>query len=71
MRRPSCSGVCALLLLSLAGSAWGQARQPREGKLSVGDAAPDFSVKDVHGKESVRLADLKGQPVVLIFGSCT
>jgi cytochrome oxidase Cu insertion factor (SCO1/SenC/PrrC family) len=48
-----------------------QQPRPRQGDLKVGDAAPDFSVKDVQGNESVQLSDLKGQPVVLIFGSCT
>ncbi len=48
-----------------------QQPRPRQGDLQVGDAAPDFSVKDVQGKESVRLSDLKGKPAVLIFGSCT
>jgi cytochrome oxidase Cu insertion factor (SCO1/SenC/PrrC family) len=63
--------VCGLLILTLAGVARAQARQPRAGVLRVGEAAPDFTVKDVQGKESVRLSDLKGKPVVLIFGSCT
>ena len=45
--------------------------RPREGELKVGDAAPDFTVKDVRGKQAVKLSDLRGKPVVLIFGSCT
>jgi cytochrome oxidase Cu insertion factor (SCO1/SenC/PrrC family) len=47
------------------------AQSPRPGELRVGDAAPDFTVKDVEGKESVKLSNLKGKPVVLLFGSCT
>lgn len=43
----------------------------RQGNLQVGDAAPDFTVPDVDGKKTVKLSDLKGKPVVLIFGSCT
>jgi cytochrome oxidase Cu insertion factor (SCO1/SenC/PrrC family) len=43
----------------------------KEGMLKVGDPAPDFTLKDVDGKRSVRLAGLKGKPVVLFFGSCT
>jgi cytochrome oxidase Cu insertion factor (SCO1/SenC/PrrC family) len=43
----------------------------RDGDLKVGDAAPDFTVQDVEGKKTVKLSDLKGKPVVLIFGSCT
>ena len=45
--------------------------RPRQGDLKVGDAAPDFMLKDVQGKQAVTLSDLKGKPVVLIFGSCT
>jgi cytochrome oxidase Cu insertion factor (SCO1/SenC/PrrC family) len=45
--------------------------RPRQGNLKVKDDAPDFSIKDVEGKTTTRLADLKGKPVVLIFGSCT
>ena len=48
-----------------------QPPRPRQGDLQTGEVAPDFFVKDVQGKESVRLSDLKGKPVVLIFGSCT
>ena len=44
---------------------------PREGDLKVGSAAPDFTVKDVKAERTVKLSDLKGKPVVLIFGSCT
>ena len=38
----------------------------------AGDAAPDFELQDVQGKNSVRLSDFHGQkPVALIFGSFT
>lgn len=47
------------------------AQQRRDGDLKVGDAATDFTVKDLDGKKPVKLSDLKGKPVVLIFGSCT
>jgi peroxiredoxin len=50
---------------------WAQSPRPRQGNLNVGDAAPDFTVKDVQGKRAVKLSDLQGKPVVLIFGSCT
>jgi cytochrome oxidase Cu insertion factor (SCO1/SenC/PrrC family) len=43
----------------------------REVKLKEGDAAPDFTLKDADGKNPVKLSELKGKPVVLIFGSCT
>jgi len=58
-------------------AAWGGApeRRPqdrrREGELKVGDLAPDFTVQDLQGKQSVKLSDLRGKPVTLIFGSCT
>ena len=43
---------------------------------AVGDPAPDFALKRLSesGKptgEDVRLSDLKGQPVALVFGSYT
>ena len=44
---------------------------PRPGTLKVGDAAPDFEIKDADGKKDIKLSALKGKPVVLIFGSCT
>ncbi len=41
------------------------------GRLKVGDPAPAFELVDADGKNKVKLADLKGKPVVLVFGSCT
>jgi hypothetical protein len=41
------------------------------GSLIVGSAAPDFVLTGVDGDKPVRLADLRGKPVVLYFGSCT
>lgn len=44
----------------------------RSGRLSVGDAAPDFFLPRLHGGGNVRLADeLRVHPVVLVFGSYT
>ena len=38
----------------------------------VGELAPDFELTDVHGEETVRLSDFRGnRPVVLLFGSFT
>jgi hypothetical protein len=38
----------------------------------VGDMAPDFKLKTLDGKRTVRLGQFKGKrPVVLIFGSYT
>ena len=42
-----------------------------QGTLKVGDAAPTFELADADGKNKVKLADLRGKPVVLVFGSCT
>ncbi len=45
--------------------------RPEQGKLASGDAAPTFELADADGKNAVKLADLKGKPTVLVFGSCT
>jgi cytochrome oxidase Cu insertion factor (SCO1/SenC/PrrC family) len=45
--------------------------RPQQGNLKVGDPAPAFELTDVTGKTTVKLAQLKGKPVVLVFGSCT
>jgi peroxiredoxin len=38
----------------------------------AGDMAPDFSLYDIDGKNSVTLSDFRGKkPVVLVFGSFT
>jgi peroxiredoxin len=38
----------------------------------AGDIAPDFTLYDIEGKESVTLSDFRGQkPVALVFGSFT
>jgi hypothetical protein len=47
--------------------------QRTEGKLKVGDRAPDVSLVALDGKGSVRLAEAAaaGKPLVLVFGSYT
>jgi len=74
----------ALLLLILAAGGWmawkigprniiGMLRydQRREGKLQVGDRAPDVVLATLDGGEA-HLSDLlDGKPLVLIFGSFT
>jgi len=46
--------------------------QREEGKLKVGDRAPDVGLVSLEGGTSVRLADhIGGKPTVLIFGSFT
>ena len=38
----------------------------------AGDMAPDFTLSDITGKESVTLSEFHGKkPVVLVFGSFT
>lgn len=76
-------GVAALAMLALAGFTYmiggprnliGMLRydQREEGKLRVGDRAPDVGLVSLDGKTPVRLAEqLGGQPTVLIFGSFT
>ncbi len=46
--------------------------RPREGKLKVGDVAPDFTLESLDAKRKVSLRTYRGQrPVALIFGSYT
>lgn len=72
MQRFKTLALSSVLLLAMSVTVWAQqSLRPREGDLKVGDAAPDFTVSDVQGKMTVKLSDLKGKPVVLIFGSCT
>jgi cytochrome oxidase Cu insertion factor (SCO1/SenC/PrrC family) len=70
MRSIRLCGLASVLLVTLA-AVQAHPSQPQNGNLKEGDVAPNFTIKDVEGKKTVKLADLKGQPVVLIFGSCT
>ena len=63
--------ACLTVLLAMTAALWAEPPRPREGDLKVGNAAPDFTVKDADDKTTVKLSELKGKPVVLIFGSCT
>ena len=46
--------------------------QRQEGKLHVGDHAPDVELVALDGKTSVRLSQhLDGRPCILVFGSFT
>lgn len=43
-----------------------------EGSLTPGDAAPDFELRKVKSRDTVRLSSFRGRkPVALIFGSYT
>ena len=67
-RRLLAWAVAAVLATSAAAQ---ERRRPEAGKLKVGDPAPAFELADAAGKKTVKLADLQGKPVVLVFGSCT
>jgi len=46
--------------------------QARAGQLRVGDRAPDFSLRQLHGEGRVTLSQqYPSRPVVLVFGSYT
>ena len=62
-------GPVAFLVLPFE-TLWTRAR---EGKLQVGDPAPDFSLMKLDKSASVQLSALTAQrqPVVLVFGSYT
>jgi cytochrome oxidase Cu insertion factor (SCO1/SenC/PrrC family) len=70
MLRSSLWAVLFLAPLALA-APQSPHHKPVPGDLKVGDAAPDFTIKDIDGKELTTLSKLQGKPVVLIFGSCT
>jgi hypothetical protein len=43
----------------------------RVGKLQVGQPAPDFKLQTLDKTAHVQLSELRGKPVVLVFGSYT
>ena len=63
--------VTAAACLAVASARPVCAQGPGAPTLRQGDAAPDFTVSSISGKQTVKLSELKGKPVVLIFGSCT
>jgi hypothetical protein len=70
----ACQILAAAALLAAAaapGKAQQPDRRPREGNLRIGDAAPAFTVEDVEGKKSLKIAERRGRPLALVFGSCT
>jgi len=83
MRRMT-AGLCAAVVLGLAGGILAQKPRPGEVNtppargerykttLKAGDVAPDFTLPDQTGKQQVTLSSFRGRkPVVLIFGSHT
>jgi hypothetical protein len=43
----------------------------RAGELQIGEEAPDFELPVVDKSRHVKLSDLRGRPVLLVFGSYT
>jgi hypothetical protein len=76
-------GVGAVALLALGGFTYmvggprnliGMIRydQREEGRLKVGDKAPDVTLLELDGRTPVKLSErLGGKPTVLVFGSFT
>ena len=76
-------GVAALALLALGGFTYmvggprnliGMIRydQREEGRLKIGDKAPDVTLLELDGKTPVKLSERLGaKPTVLVFGSFT
>ena len=76
-------GVAALALIALGGFTYmvggprnliGMIRydQREEGRLKIGDKAPDVTLLALDGKTPVKLSErLGGKPTVLVFGSFT
>ena len=66
--------VVSLLCTASVAAPGPRDRTAREGKLMVGDPAPDCDLRyeDEEKKDTVKLSSFKGQrPVVLVFGSFT
>lgn len=72
-RATSIPGLALVVLLASTATAQQpkQPLKPQPGTLKSGDVAPVFELADADGENKVKLADLKGKPVVLVFGSCT
>jgi hypothetical protein len=50
----------------------GRTQQSRDGRLEIGDEAPDFTLKTLDGSAEAQLSSYRGEaPVALIFGSYT
>ncbi len=71
MNRRTAVTLLALAAVFAAGQARAQQLMPRQGALQIGEPAPSFVLRDPRGEKPVSLEELRGRPVVLIFGSCT
>ncbi len=69
-RRPAGGSGMPSPAMLLKGLFDGDIGSPFEGP-SVGGRAPDFRLKRFDGKGDIGLSDLRGKPVVLVFGSFT
>lgn len=74
MKRSIVTSLVVVMMSCVMCSA--QQRRPgdfrQDVELKVGDPAPDFDLKKLHGMGNVKLSTFKGKrPVVLIFGSYT
>ena len=64
-------GTAFLIVAAAPGQNPGKDR-PLEGKLKVGDPAPDFKLRTMVGKNEAQLSTSRDKkPVVLVFGSYT
>ena len=67
-----CSVLSVQVVHAQARGPGGAGRPARnQGMLRNGDEAPDFSLRTYDGSQVMTLSELRGKPVVLVFGSCT
>jgi cytochrome oxidase Cu insertion factor (SCO1/SenC/PrrC family) len=72
MRAIRLFAVACLLAMSAQPQKGAAPQPPSEGKLAVGDLAPDFELTVRGGEQKVRLSSFRGRrPVALVFGSYT
>jgi len=65
------SAVALILALAATMLAQSPKDRRREGTLKVGHSVPAVTADELASGKTVKLADLRGRPTVLIFGSCT
>ncbi len=67
MRIAGALSACALLLTSAVAASAAAPASPEKTGLAVGRHAPDFTLKDQHGRDVSLSALLKKGPVALVF----